>query len=235
MLEYARQRGLRRWLVPVPLLTPRLSSALAGISRPSLYARVGRKLIEGLRNPTIVRDPAARQVFRVEPMDMPTAIARAMRNEDRDFASDPVVRRQSRRRPSSHAGEAPGSGRGSWTLRSRDVEVPASRAFTPVRRIGRETRLGITWTGSGGCAGGWTCSSGGSGCAVVVATPSSWIVGDALDWWRVEVYEPGRRLRLAAEMKLPGRTTWLEFEVEPRGDTAATDRDRRDDLLTRWG
>ena len=39
------------------------------------------------------------------------------------------------------------------------------------------------------------------------------IVGDTLDWWRVEAFEPDRRLRLAAEMKVPGRA-WLEFEVD---------------------
>jgi len=39
-------------------------------------------------------------------------------------------------------------------------------------------------------------------------------VGDALDWWRVEAYEPDRRMRLLAEMRLPGRG-WLEFEVLP--------------------
>ena len=44
-------------------------------------------------------------------------------------------------------------------------------------------------------------------------------MGDAVDFWRVESYEPDRRLRLAAEMKLPGRA-WLEFEVEP--DTSGT-------------
>jgi hypothetical protein len=44
--------------------------------------------------------------------------------------------------------------------------------------------------------------------------PDTLAVGDALDFWRVEAFEPGRRLRLAAEMKLPGRA-WLEFEVVP--------------------
>ena len=42
--------------------------------------------------------------------------------------------------------------------------------------------------------------------------PNDPVVGDTLDFWRVEAYEPGRRLRLAAEMKVPGRA-WLEFEV----------------------
>ncbi len=45
--------------------------------------------------------------------------------------------------------------------------------------------------------------------------------GDALDFWRVEAYQPGRLLRLRAEMKLPGRA-WLQFEAEPRGSAAAT-------------
>ena len=44
--------------------------------------------------------------------------------------------------------------------------------------------------------------------------PNALAVGDALDFWRVEAFEPGRRLRLAAEMKVPGRA-WLEFEVVP--------------------
>ena len=44
--------------------------------------------------------------------------------------------------------------------------------------------------------------------------PNAPAVGDALDFWRVEAYEPGRRLRLAAEMRVPGRA-WLEFEVVP--------------------
>src|SRR5664279_6262250 len=58
MREYARQRGLKRLLVPVPLLTPRLSSLWLGLVTP-LYARVGRKLVDSMRNPTVVRDPAA--------------------------------------------------------------------------------------------------------------------------------------------------------------------------------
>jgi len=44
-------------------------------------------------------------------------------------------------------------------------------------------------------------------------SPDALAVGDTLDFWRVEEYESGRRLRLAAEMKIPGRA-WLEFEVE---------------------
>ena len=54
MQEYARQRGLRRIMIPVPVLTPRLSSLWLGLVTP-IYARVGRQLIEGVRNDTVVR------------------------------------------------------------------------------------------------------------------------------------------------------------------------------------
>jgi len=49
MQEYARQCGLRRWMIPVPILTPHLSSLWLGLVTP-IYARVGRKLIESMRN-----------------------------------------------------------------------------------------------------------------------------------------------------------------------------------------
>jgi uncharacterized protein YbjT (DUF2867 family) len=62
MREYARQRGLRRLMIPVPLLTPRLSSLWLGLVTP-LYARVGRKLVDSLRHPTIVRDDSAQRLF----------------------------------------------------------------------------------------------------------------------------------------------------------------------------
>ncbi len=85
MREYARQRGLKRLLIPVPLLTPRLSSLWLGLVTP-LYARVGRKLVDSLRNPTIIRDPAALTAFPVKARGVREAIARALVNEDEAFA-----------------------------------------------------------------------------------------------------------------------------------------------------
>ena len=79
MGEYARQRGLRRLLIPVPFLTPRLSSLWLGLVTP-VYARVGRKLIESLPNETVVRDPSALEHFRIRPRGYREAIARALVN-----------------------------------------------------------------------------------------------------------------------------------------------------------
>ena len=86
MREYARQRGLRRLMISVPLLTPYLSSLWLGLVTP-VYARVGRKLVESLRNPTVVCDPSARNVFPLRPRPLREAIQRAMVNEDREMAA----------------------------------------------------------------------------------------------------------------------------------------------------
>jgi uncharacterized protein YbjT (DUF2867 family) len=75
--EYARQRGMRRLLISVPLLTPYLSSLWLGLVTPA-SAAVGRHLIEGLRNPTIVQDPAALEAFAIRPLGIREAIERAL-------------------------------------------------------------------------------------------------------------------------------------------------------------
>ncbi len=83
--EYARLRGLRRAILPVPFLTPRLSSLWLGLVTP-VYARVGRKLIDGVRNETVVRDREALRAFDIRPRSAREALVRALSNEDREFA-----------------------------------------------------------------------------------------------------------------------------------------------------
>lgn len=75
--EYARQKGLRRWLIFVPVLTPYLSGLWLALVTPAAY-EVGRHLIEGLKNPTVVRDRKALEVFSVRPMGAKEAIQKAI-------------------------------------------------------------------------------------------------------------------------------------------------------------
>ena len=75
--EYARQRGLRRRLISVPVLTPYLSSLWLTIVTPASF-EVGRHLIEGLKNPTVVRDRSSLDVFPIRPMGIREAIRKAM-------------------------------------------------------------------------------------------------------------------------------------------------------------
>jgi uncharacterized protein YbjT (DUF2867 family) len=211
MREYARQRGLRRALVAVPVLTPYLSSLWLGLTTP-VYARVGRKLIESLRNPTVVESGRAQATFRVRPMGLVRAIERALANEDRELAetrwSDAV----------SSAGPVRSYGGIRFGTRLVDsravrVDVPVAAAFAPIRRLGGRRgwyHAHALWR----LRGFLDLLVGGVGLRRGRRDPEELAVGDALDFWRVEAYEPPRRLRLAAEMRLPGRA-WLEFEVDP--------------------
>jgi uncharacterized protein YbjT (DUF2867 family) len=211
MLEYARQRGLTRWMVYVPFLTPRLSSLWLGLTTP-VYARIGRKLIESLKNPTIVRDDSALHAFDVRPMGLEKAIQRAILNEDRAFAAT----RWSNAVSSSGVATKWGGVRiGTRIIDSRAVHVdcPPASAFSPIRRIGGASgwyAFHSLWR----IRGFIDLLAGGVGLRRGRRDPESLLPGDTLDFWRVETIEPDRRLRLYAEMKLPGRA-WLEFETEP--------------------
>lgn len=211
MREYARQRGLRRWMIPVPMLTPRLSSLWLGLVTP-VYARIGRKLLDGVRNPTVIEDASALEDFDVRPRGTREAIARALANEDREFAStrwsDAVSSAGARPDPGELAGP-----RIVDTRRTR-VDVPPARAFDPIRRIGGDAGWyfgDALWR----VRGFLDLLVGGVGTRRGRRDPEHPSVGDALDFWRVERYEADRVLRLRAEMRLPGRA-WLQFEVTPR-------------------
>jgi uncharacterized protein YbjT (DUF2867 family) len=75
--EYARQSGLRRWLISVPVLTPYLSGLWLALVTPASF-EVGRHLIEGLKNPTVIRDRSAMDVFPIRPMGVREAIRRSL-------------------------------------------------------------------------------------------------------------------------------------------------------------
>jgi len=85
MRDYARQRGLKRLMISVPVLTPKLSSLWLGLITP-LYARVGRLLVDSMRHETVVRDRSALEVFPIRPKGIREAIASALCNEDHEFA-----------------------------------------------------------------------------------------------------------------------------------------------------
>ena len=211
MREYARQRGLKRIMISVPFLTPHLSSLWLGLITP-VYARVGRQLIEGLRNKSVVTDQAARSVFAMRPVGLADAVSRAIRYEDRAFA----LTRWSDAR--SSGGELPSQTDarfGSKLIDARQIHVPvdADRAFVPIATIGgAHGWYYATWLWR--TRGAIDLLMGSVGMRRGRRDPSTLAVGDTLDFWRVEAYEPGRRVRLAAEMRLPGRA-WLEFDIVP--------------------
>jgi uncharacterized protein YbjT (DUF2867 family) len=214
MREYAHQRGLRRVMIPVPVLTPHLSSLWLGLVTP-VYARVGRKLIEGLRNPTVVEDQLALEVFSIRPRGLREALARALSNEDHDFAET----RWSDALSSSGLKPRWGGARfGSRIVDSRiaTVKAPPEMAFAPIQRIGGRTGwYYANWLWR--LRGDLDLVVGGVGLRRGRRDALNLCTGDVVDFWRVDAFEPNQLLRLRAEMKLPGRA-WLELEVTATGD-----------------
>jgi uncharacterized protein YbjT (DUF2867 family) len=213
MRAYARQRGIRLRMIPVPVLTPFLSSLWLGLVTP-LYARIGRKLIESIVHPTVVRDDAALRVFAIRPVGVDEAVRRALASEEEHFAATRWCDAQSSTaEPRSWGGVQFGS----RLLDSRTVSVPRppAVAYRPIQRIGGATGW-YAWNWLWRLRGFLDVLVGGVGMRRGRPSPTTLRVGDTLDCWRVEAFEPDHRLRLAAEMKLPGRA-WLEFEVTGNG------------------
>ena len=231
MQEWARQRGLKRWLISVPVLSPRLSSLWLGLVTP-VYARVGRKLIDSLKNPTIVKDDRALQEFSIRPRGLVEAIRRALSNEDREV----IDTRWSDALSAARGPRAWGGVRfGNRVVDTRTIDVAASTedAFEPIRTIGGKRGwyfANALWT-----LRGWIdLLVGGIGIRRGRRDPNSLLVGEVVDWWRVEEYVPNHRLRLLAEMKVPGRA-WLEFEVEPNDEGSTIRQTAIFDPVGIWG
>jgi uncharacterized protein YbjT (DUF2867 family) len=214
MLRYARLRGLRRWMIPVPVLTPRLSSYWVNLVSP-VPASIARPLIEGLRNEVIVRDPVPASRLGVSPLSLDEALARAIDRTDRHAVAstwfDAYARTDRESLPPSHSREG-------MIVDRRTVEVaaPPEVVFAEIERLGGQA--------------GWPYANalwrirgvadrlvGGVGMRLGRRDPEHVRVGDAVDFWRVEEVRPPALLRLRAEMRVPGHA-WLQYEVEPAPD-----------------
>jgi hypothetical protein len=182
-----------------------------------VYGRVAGAMVDSLRNETVVRTDAAVRAFPVRPRGLKAAIARALVNEDREFAETRWSDALPTQGPLGWGGV--GFGRRQVSSRAIAVSVAPEQAFEPIKRIGGQT---------GWYAGNsfWRVRGlldtlrGGVGLRRGRRDPIDLRVGDTVDFWRVERFDSDRLLRLAAEMKIPGRL-WLQFEVDPEGDGAS--------------
>ena len=219
MLGYAEARGLRRLLLPVPVLTPRLSSYWVHWFTP-IPAGITAALVEGLRNDVVVTNDLAQSLFpHIRPRDYASAIGRVLEDLDEGRIdtswSDTAGRATDLTRPvrlESRHGMI-------IERRWRKVEAPARDVYRTFTGIG---------AGRGWYFANWAWRLrgmidrmlGGAGLRRGRRHPDDLRIGDALDFWRVEDLEFDRSVRLRAEMKLPGRA-WLNYEVREAGDGTA--------------
>ena len=211
MTRYARVRGLKRLLIAVPVLTPKLSSYWVHLITP-IPASIARPLIKGLFNEVVVHDDIAHRLFpEISPLDYETAVRLAFgkidHNEVESSWTDALT--------SSQGGKTPVALITSEGMiierRQRIVAAPAEAVYRAFVRLGGQRGwLYMDWT--------WQVRGivdrlfGGVGMRRGRRHPEDLRVGDALDFWRVEAAEPPKTMRLRAEMKVPGRA-WLEFQA----------------------
>ena len=215
MLEYARVRGLAvRKLIVVPVLSPRLSSLWINLVTP-IPASIARPLVDGLVSEVVVRDDIALREFPdIHPISYRDAVRKAL---DRyalagGLATTWFDAYDVRSLPGQFAGDTQGM---LVDRRKRDSIAPpnaVSRVFSGLGGRRGWLYADFLWE----IRGLMDRMVGGIGTRRGRRSQDDLRVGDAVDFWRVEVYEPGRILRLRAEMKLPGRA-WLQFEVSPTG------------------
>lgn len=206
----AEELGLRRrWIIPVPVLTPRLSSYWIHLVTP-LTHDIAKPLAEGLRNPVVCRDNRIAGLIPQELLGVREAIRAALSRTAGNGAETHWLM----------AGPIPGDPDWAGGAVFRDdreiaIPAPAAAAFRAVCRAGG---------GHGWYAADWLWRirgwidllAGGPGLRRGRRDPEQLAYGEALDFWRVTGFERDRRLSLRAEMKLPGEAL-LEFLVEPRG------------------
>lgn len=214
MMVYARVRELKRWMVPVPVLTPRLSSYWVKLVTP-IPGAIALPLIEGLRNESVVHDPIARTLFpSIQPVSYQTSVERALDrlrvSEVETTWSDALSTSQGNTQPvilTTLEG---------MILEHRQRDVAASpeivyRVFTGLG--GKRGWLYMNWAWA--IRGAFDYLIGGVGLRRGRRDPDDLRAGDALDFWRVEAITQDQVLRLRAEMKLPGNA-WLQFQVRPQ-------------------
>jgi len=196
----------RRFVIPVPVLTPRLSSLWIHLVTPISHA-IAQPLAEGLRNRVVCRDRRAEQLMPQHLLGAREAIARALAHQ----------RAHSIETSWSDAGPIPGDpdwAGGRVFVDRRETLVAATPAvlFAAICRIGGGHgyyAADVLWR-----LRGWIDRLlGGPGLRRLRKHPDEVRFGEALDFWRVTAIEPLRRLELRAEMKLPGEAT-LTFELE---------------------
>ena len=215
---YADAAGLsRRFILPVPIFSPRLSSYWISLITP-VHASLARPLVEGLKNPAVCGENEIRKLIPQELLTCQVAIQLALRNSlQHDIETRWSDAGYLPPEETSYPGDSNWSGGTVYSDR-RTIVVKGSQPelWRHIVRIGGETGWyygAALWR----LRGILDTLMGGPGDRRGRRNPDQVLVGDALDLWRVIAVQPNQRLRLLAEMKVPGIAI-LDFQLSPAGE-----------------
>ena len=216
MSIYAEVRGLKRWQVSVPWMSPGFSAYWVHMVTP-IPAEIARPLIEGMRNEVVVRGHLAHYLFpHVKLLSYSEAVRAALVKLETQAVetvwSDALITSQGNLPPVIMTTQE------GLVFEQRQLYIwvsPAAAYRAFVSLGGNAGWLYMNWAWQ--LRGIMDRLVGGVGMRRGRRNPQEVRVGDALDFWRVEAVEPNRLLRLRAEMKVPG-LAWLQFQVQRQPD-----------------
>lgn len=219
MKIYAEVRGLRRYFINVPVLTPRLSSHWIGFVTP-LPSRIAKPLVDGLKTELICKSNKAKELFGFKTISYKEAVELALLRKKEGttktiwFSSYSAG--QKNKITPIHLVQKEG-----MIIEKREtiVDVTAELTFKAVASIGGKNGwyANFLWK----IRGYIDLLVGGVGLRRGRRSETELIPGDPLDFWRVESIIENKLLRLRAEMKLPGKA-WLQFQVKENSDKKST-------------
>ncbi len=208
---YASIRGLHRTLVEFPLITPAFAANWVGWLTPIPHS-LAAPLLAGLGHPVVADTSRAETLFgEIYPLSYHQAVERALERVDVPTSWRSALRSDYRVERVDQEGLY-------REQHSLSVTAPPERLFAAFCRLGG-SRGWAVWNWAWKLRGWIDQGIGGPGLRRGRRHPTELYAGEALDVWRVEAIEPGRRLRLRAEMKIPGRA-WLEFQALPEGPSS---------------
>lgn len=223
MQRYAKAAGLKpRVIIPLPVLTPRLSSGWVGLVTP-VPITLARRLVDSLKNEVVASESRIRELV-PDPESGLTPFDRAVKLALVKIKEANVQTRWSdASSPGTPSEPLPTDPDWAGGTLYKDIRIAHTRdsveeVFARVKAIGGDNGYSTaSWAWE--LRGLIDRAVGGVGLRRGRRDPKNLVVGDALDFWRVEELIPNKLLRLRAEMKMPG-LAWLEFGVdqEPDGD-----------------
>jgi uncharacterized protein YbjT (DUF2867 family) len=219
MSIYAEVRGLKRYFIKVPVLTPRLSSHWIGFVTP-LPSRIAKPLIDGLKNELICKSKKAKELFNFKPISYKEAVELALQRNKAGKTETIWFSAYSSSTKNNvspvHLEQKEG-----MIIEKREtfVDASAQSTFKAFTSLGGKSGwyANYLWR----IRGYIDLLFGGVGLRRGRRSETELFAGDPLDFWRVEEIENNKLLQLRAEMKLPGKA-WLQFHVEENSNGSST-------------